>query len=155
MQRKISRTLTLGLAAAALLAQVVLAQGPHGHGPGDHGPDMLDHLVTALNLTAAQKATATQLHSDMVAKAMPLMQQSHQQWTEIHTLLEGTNPDATELGQKLIAAHAAEVQLKALHDNFVTQLGAVLTADQKAKLTQMEQRHQQMEANGPHGPGGM
>jgi Spy/CpxP family protein refolding chaperone len=157
MQKKTIRTFTLGLAAAALLVSVAFAQGPGGpggHGPGGHG-SMLDHLVTALNLTAAQKATATQLHSDMVTKSMPLMQQSHQQWTELHTLLDGANPDATELGQKLIAAHATETQLKALHDNFVTQLSAILTADQKATLTQMEQKHQQMNADGPHGPAGM
>ncbi len=143
---KIRKTLALGAAAAALIASAALAQGP-----GGHGPNMLEHVASALNLTAAQKATAMQLHGDLQAKAAPLMQQSKQQWSEIHTLLEGSSPDPTDLGQKLIAAHATQVQLKALHDDFVTKLGAILTPDQKAKLTQMEQLHQQMEANGPPG----
>jgi Spy/CpxP family protein refolding chaperone len=154
---KISRSLALGVAAVALFAAVALAQGP---GPGGHGPGMpgmLDHLATALNLTAAQKATATQLHADLEAKAMPLMQQSRQQWSEMRTLLDGSNPDATELGTKLIAFHATQVQLKALHDDFTTKLSAVLTADQKATFTKMEAHHQQMGIDGPPGvpPGSM
>jgi Spy/CpxP family protein refolding chaperone len=143
---KTIKTLALGAAAAALLASVALAQEP-----GGHGQKMLDHVASVLNLTAAQKATAMQLHSDLQAKAAPLMQQSKQQWSEIHTLLDGVNPDATELGQKLIAAHATQTQLKVLHSDFVAKLSAILTSDQKTKLTQMEQLHQQMEGDGPPG----
>ena len=143
---KIRKTLALGAAAAALLASVALAQEP-----GGHGQKMLDHIASVLNLTAAQKATAMQLHSDLQTKAAPLMQQSKQQWSEIHALLDGANPDATELGQKLIAAHATQAQLKALHEDFVNKVSAFLNPDQKAKLTQMLQLHQQMEADGPPG----
>lgn len=141
------RILTLALSAALILGASFAVQaqmhGFHGKG-GDHTA----FLTKALNLTTDQQAAVTKLHQDLMAKAQPLMQQHHQQMTEIKTLLDGVNPDATEIGQKTIAAHGTMQQLKALHDDFKTKLTGLLTPDQKAKLQQMEQAH------GNHAPFG-
>jgi len=146
------RILTLALSAALVLGASFAVQAQmHGHGMGMHGKAMADHtafLTKALNLTADQQAAVTKLHQDLMTKAQPLMQQHHQQMAEVKTLLDGVNPDATEIGQKTIAAHATMQQLKALHDEFKTKLTALLTPDQKAKLEQLHQAH------GDHAPFG-
>jgi Spy/CpxP family protein refolding chaperone len=139
-------------ACAALIAGAALAQ-PHGH-MGHMGPmgksgaaGMEEHLASALNLTDAQKASAKQIHADLMTKAQPLMTKMRQQRDELKTLLNGTNPDATEVGQKVIAAHDTRNQLKALHEDFANRFSALLNADQKAKFQAMRQRFE-------HGPGG-
>jgi Spy/CpxP family protein refolding chaperone len=138
------RILTLALSAVLVLGATFAVQAQmHGHGM--HGKGMMAHheafLTKALNLTADQQTAVTKLHQDLMAKAQPLMQQHHQQMAEVKTLLNGVNPDATEIGQKTIAAHATMQQLKALHDDFKTKLTALLTPDQKTKLQQMMQEH--------------
>jgi Spy/CpxP family protein refolding chaperone len=142
------RILTLTLSAALVLGAAFAAQAQmHGHGfHGKAGAGMMAHheelLTKALNLTADQQASVKALHQDQLTKAQPLMQQHHQQMAEVKALLDGTNPDATEIGQKMITAHATGLQLKALHDDFKTKLTALLTPDQKAKLQQLEQMRQ-------------
>ncbi len=136
------RILTLALSAALILGASFAIQAQVHHGfHGKAGADHTAFLTKALNLTTDQQAAVTKLHQDLMAKAQPLMQQHHQQMTELKTLLDGVNPDATEIGQKTIASHNTQQQLKALHDDFKTKLTALLTPDQKAKLQQMEQAH--------------
>jgi Spy/CpxP family protein refolding chaperone len=144
------RMLTLALSAALVLGAAFAVQAQmHGHGfHGKAGADHTAFLTKALNLTADQQASVKTLHQDLMTKAQPLMQQHHQQMAEIKTLLDGTNPDATEIGQKTIAAHATLLQLKSLHDDFKTKLTALLTPDQKTKLEQLHQAH------GDHAPFG-
>jgi Spy/CpxP family protein refolding chaperone len=137
---------------AALVLGASFAVRAQGHG-GFHDKGMAAHheefLAKALNLTADQKVAVKKLHQDLMAKAQPLMQQHKQQRDELKALLDGTNPDAGEIGQKTLASHATELQLKALHDDFKTKLGALLTPAQQTKLQQMEQMHHE---HGPMGP---
>jgi Spy/CpxP family protein refolding chaperone len=148
------RILTYSLCAALVLlgaAFAVHAQGHGFHGPmagghmaGHHMAGMQGHeefMAKALDLTADQTAAAKKLHAELLAKAQPLMTQHHQQMDEIKTLLNGTSPDATEIGQKMITAHATGQQLKTLHEDFMTRFSTLLTADQKTKLEQMKQSH--------------
>jgi Spy/CpxP family protein refolding chaperone len=136
------RILTLALSAALVLGASFAVQAQMHH--GFHGQETGGHtvfLTKALNLTADQQTAVQKLHQDLMAKAMPLMQQHRQQMSEVKSLLGGTNPDATEIGQKVITAHATQLQLKSLHEDFKTKLTALLTPDQKTKLQQMEQSH--------------
>jgi len=145
------RILTYGLCAALVLMGAAFAVHAQGHG-GLHGKMMGGHMAgmeghheemmaKALDLTADQTAAAKKLHAELLAKAQPLMTQHHQQMDEIKTLLDGANPDATEIGQKMITAHATGQQLKSLHEDFMTRFSTLLTADQKAKLEKMKQSH--------------
>jgi Spy/CpxP family protein refolding chaperone len=113
---------------------------------------MVDHLAAVLGLTEAQKVTASKLHASLETEAVPLIQQSRQQWAEIEMLLESANPDATEIGEKMIAAHATQARLKALHDDFHARLSTILTADQTAKLGQLEAARRQREGGRPGPP---
>jgi Spy/CpxP family protein refolding chaperone len=149
---KTTKILASAFAVALLLAAalVLQAQGPAFHRHMDMSGDMMARheafLTKALNLTAAQQASLKQLHADLAAKAKPLMDQQSQQWQDLHTLLASDNPDATEVGQAMIAVHATGRQLKALHDDFKTKFSALLTPDQLEKFNQFMQRE--------HGPFG-
>lgn len=142
------RILTYSLCAALVLLGAAFAVHAQGHGPhgkmGGHMAGMQKHeefMAKALDLTADQTAAAKKLHEELLAKAQPLMTQHHQQMDEIKTLLDGASPDATEIGQKMITAHATGQQLKTLHEEFMTRFSTLLTADQKTKLKQMKQMH--------------
>jgi Spy/CpxP family protein refolding chaperone len=161
------KILTLGFAAALVVgaAFALHAQGSGFHHMGGHmehmgghmehmgGPEgmaqMMEHVSKALSLTDTQKAAAKKLHEETFAKAGPLMEQHHQQMEEIHVLLDGDNPDATEIGQKMIAAHATGEQLKALHEAAMAKFSALLNADQLEKFKKFQEMHHD---GGPGGP---
>jgi Spy/CpxP family protein refolding chaperone len=138
------KLMTFALSAALLLGATFAVQaqmhGPHGKGMADH----MTYMTKALNLTADQQAAVKQLHADLMAKSQPLMAQHRQQRAELKNLMNGVNPSSDEIGQKTLASHNTELQLKALHDEFKTKFKALLTPDQQTKLTQIEASH-------PHG----
>jgi Spy/CpxP family protein refolding chaperone len=139
------KILTYSLCAALVLMGVAFAVHAQGHGFHGKMAGMRGHheefIAKALDLTADQTAAAKTLHTELLAKAQPLMTQHHEQMDEIKTLLDGASPDAAEIGQKMITAHATGQQLKTLHEGFKTRFTALLTADQSAKFQQMEQMH--------------
>ncbi len=154
------KILTFAFCFALLLATafVVQADGPGFHrrmgsmhgGMSRHG-DMAshaDHLAKALDLTDEQKAAARKLHEDAAAQAEPLREQVHQQWKEIHEMLEGGNADATAVGQRVIAAHAVREQLGAIHEETMTRFSALLNADQLEKLKKIKESHRDHEGFG-------
>ena len=140
----VKKTFVSTLCAALLVAGAAFAQ-PHPHGKaGMHDmAGMEAHLTAALNLTADQQAQVKALHEQLKAQMTPLLAQSRQQHQELKSLVNGTNPDAAEVGQKTLAANQTQGQIKALHENFKAKFTAILTPDQKAKFAQMEQtRHE-------------
>jgi Spy/CpxP family protein refolding chaperone len=150
----------LGLAAALLggAALTVHAQGHGFHGKG--GPEAMDMmekhaemLVHALGLTDEQHAAARKIHEEVAAKAAPLAEQHHQQMAEVRALLDGASPDATEVGQKMIAAHATKKQLEALHEDAMTRFSALLNPEQLEKLQKIHEEHREHGPLGHHGPG--
>jgi len=154
------KILTLALSAALMLGAAALWAQPGFHhkmgGPGGMMADHAEHfdfIARALDLTDEQKAAAKKIHEETAAKAEPLMDQHRAQMDEIHTLLDGANPDATEIGQKVIAAHATGEQLKALHEAAMAKFTALLNADQKAKLKKFQDMHHDRDGDGPPGPG--
>lgn len=147
------------LALSALLligSAAVFAAQSHGHGRGhargEIGHRMGAHLAKVLDLTESQQTAARQIHQEVAEKAKPLREQHHEQMDEVHELLDSANPDATVVGQKMIAAHATREQIKALHEEAMTRFSALLNAEQKAKL---EDLHEEHKGRFDHGPGGM
>ena len=156
MKRKILFTL---IAALVLVTGAALA-GEHfkqvmihdGGGHGEGGPRIMMHhggmaYAQELGLSEEQKEAAKQIHEEVWAKAKPLMEQHHQQFEEIHALLDAGNANPTEIGQKAIAAHASMKQVHALHEEGMERFKALLTEEQKAKLEELEKDHE----GGPHG----
>jgi Spy/CpxP family protein refolding chaperone len=142
MKRKILFSL---IAALVLIAGAALAgdtfQKIHVRGPHmmafEHGAE----LAEKLGLSAEQKESAKELHEELMAKAHPVMEQHHQQMEEIHSLLDAGNANATEIGQKMIAAHATRKQLEAIHEEGFERFASQLTEEQKAKLEELKKEH--------------
>jgi Spy/CpxP family protein refolding chaperone len=108
----------------------------------DHGgADMVEHLTAALDLTDEQQAAAKTIHQEVFAKAEPLMEQHRQHMEEAYALLDGDNPDATEVGGKMIAAHASMKQIRTLHEEAMARFATLLTAEQKAKFDEIKKSH--------------
>ncbi len=152
------RILTLALCAVLMLGATVLLAQPgfhHRGGPGKGGH--ADFLARALDLTDEQKAAAKEIHEEAEAKAETTREQHREQMEEIRAFLDGTNPDATQIGQKMIAAHATRQQLKALHQEAMTKLSALLNAEQLEKFKgfqeKLQERHHGPEGFGHRGPG--
>lgn len=135
------------LAALVLVAGVALAgetihrvkvheggDGPHIAFRMHHG----EHLAEELGLNAEQKESAKQLHEELMAKAEPIMEQHHQQMREIHELLDAGNVNATDIGQRMIAAHATRKQLEAIHTDGMERFKTFLTEEQREKLEKLE-----------------
>lgn len=148
------RILTLALCAVLMLGATVLLAQPgfhHRGGPGKGGH--ADFLARALDLTDEQKAAAKEIHEGVEAKSEPLTEQHREQMEEIHALLDSANPDATQIGQKMIAAHATRQQLKALHQETMAKFSALLNAEQLEKFKGFQERHHGPEGFGHRGPG--
>jgi Spy/CpxP family protein refolding chaperone len=158
-QMKKILALAFGLALLVAAAFALHAQGPDfHHRMGMHGDmmhgDMAQHMefmAKALDLTDEQKAAAQKIHAEVFAKAKPLMEQSEKQWQEIHDMLESGSPDATAIGERMIAAHATREQLSALHEDAMAKFSALLNADQLEKLKKFKEMHER-EGFRRHGP---
>lgn len=130
--------------AALALGGAAVAGGPGMHGKHGGGPHIrfehaIGHMIEKLDLTEDQKEASKKLHEDAKTRVHPLMEQHHQQMEEIHALLDAGTANATEIGEKMIAAHATRKQLEAAHDEIKASFVALLTAEQRAKLEELEE----------------
>lgn len=140
------RTSVLAACLVALLATTAFARpgGPHfkmRHGGGEHHAEM---LAAHLDLNESQQATLKTLQTEMNAKVEPLLEQHRQIFEGVHEALEAGNADPTELGNQMIAGWELLKQVRAAHEEVLTRLSAVLTAEQKEKLDEIKERHQKM-----------
>ena len=129
---------------AALAGEHMKRVMVHG-GPGEHMRHGGIALAEELGLNDEQKEAAKQIHEEIWAKVKPIAEQHHQQFEEIHALLDAGNANATEIGQKAIAAHATMKQVHTLHEEGMERFKALLTEEQKEKLETLEKEHP-----GPH-----
>lgn len=138
--------LAAGCLAALLTTGLVAQHGPGRghfkmrHGGGNHAEMLAEHL----GLDASQKATLKQLHEEAEAKSDPLIEQRHALMSQNHEALEAGNPDATEIGNRMIQAWELGQQIRAIHEEAMGKLSAVLTADQREKLGAMKERHREI-----------
>ena len=150
MRALFSMSKARGLAVGALLASAgaALAAG-HGvhHRIGGHagfGPEFEEHarhMVEALGLNEEQHAAGRALHQEIAAAAEPLMEEQRRYHEEILGLLEAERPDATAIGERVIAAHAAKQRLRQLHESGMERFKALLTDEQKERLAEIEAKH--------------
>jgi Spy/CpxP family protein refolding chaperone len=118
------------LVAAAVLACAVplwAQQVP------DH-PIAKDAVVQFLALTSDQVAQWDVLFSTYQQAAQPLWTQLRAVDSQIHTLLQGTNPDPTAVGALMIQSKGLRDQIGAVHQTYLTGFEALLGPDQLAKL---------------------
>ena len=152
----------VAFAAALLMSVAVLGQhgGPGGHrgpgGPGMHGGpggDLLGHFARELNLTDAQQAQVKQL----VAAFHESNKGLHEQLMKTGPgHFEGLKDGAFDEAAVRAAAQARanlHVEMEVGHARLMSQIYALLTAEQKAKVAELRQRHEQKRRQPPP-PGG-
>ena len=137
-------------------AFAIHADGPgFRHRMGRHG-DMAEHhehVAKTLGLSEEQRAAAKKIHEEVAAKAEPLQEQIHQQWKEIHEMLDSGSADATAIGQRMISAHATRQELKTLHEEAMSKFSALLNAEQLEKFKKLHERHEHDGVRRMHGFG--
>ncbi|HEX3558897.1 MAG TPA: Spy/CpxP family protein refolding chaperone [Pyrinomonadaceae bacterium] len=148
---------TLALAAALTLTAVALAHqdGPHGFGgpppggPGHHGgPGGLGPLAHELNLTDAQKAQIKQIEDGFRESTKSLHEQLFKTGGGP---LDGLSDTFDESAARAAAQSRAgiEVELEVAHARMMSQIYALLTAEQKAKVAELKQKFAQRQQQPP------
>ena len=155
----------LAFAAALMMTVAAFAQhgpgGPGGHrgpgGPGRHGGpgNAVGHLSRVLDLTDAQKAQIKQLEDSFKESTKSL----HEQLAKAGPggPFEALNGGAFDEAAVRAAAQARanlHVELEVAHARFFSQVYAVLTAEQRAKLAELHKQMQERHKQGPPPPDG-
>ena len=143
---KSTRTRVLAISAALLLAvAVALAQGMHGHGcPMGHGFEhMLGFYAHRLDLTSAQQDQIKAIWQKEKPALQPLMQQMKQFHSDMNKL--GTDGAFDEAKVRALATQQSQtmIELAVQHARIKSEMVQVLTPEQKAKLAELEARHEQ------------
>ena len=154
----------VALAAALMMTAAAFAQhgpgGPGGHrGPGRHGGhagpgNLLGHFSQVLDLTDAQKTQIKQFEDNFKESTKGL----HEQLGKAGPggPFEALNGGAFDEAAVRAAAQARanlHVELEVAHARFFSQVYAVLTAEQKAKLAELHKQMQERHRQGPPPPG--
>ncbi|MCS7043664.1 MAG: Spy/CpxP family protein refolding chaperone [Bryobacteraceae bacterium] len=139
----------VAVVAAVLLAQPVLAQG-WGLGPGPRGawggdptaaqtqPPAPAALKEALGLTDQQMQQILDLRKQAAEANRSVVEQIRAKRQELANLMKAANPDAVKAGQLLVDIRKLEDQRRARLEEFRAKAVALLTADQKQKLADLE-----------------
>ena len=133
-----NRILTIG-AALMLAAAAAIAQGMHGHGGPDGG---FHHLLKQLDLSADQKTQVKAIWEKEKPAMQPLMQQMHQAHQAMKTL--ETSGPFDEAKTRALATQNSQtmIEVEVAHARIKSEIMQILTADQKAKLAQIEANHE-------------
>jgi Spy/CpxP family protein refolding chaperone len=158
----------LAFAAAFMLSVAAFAQhgpggpgghhgpGGHGHrgGPGGPGGNLLGHISQVLDLTDAQKTQIKQLEDGFKESTKSL----HEQLGKAgpggpFEALNGGTFDETAVRAAAQARANLHVELEVAHAKFFSQVYAVLTTEQRAKLAELHKQMQERHKQGPPPPG--
>lgn len=146
------RTALALLFLLALVALPISAGGPPGNRtmPGLGGPPFDDErldrfterhaerLTRALDLSADQQATLERLQDELAATVRPLLEQLRSGRESMEAMLEAATPDATAIGQQAIAQHRLHGEMRAAHEQFKSELTAILNPTQRAQFEALQ-----------------
>lgn len=142
--------LIIALAGLALIAGAAYAAdqgegGPHrgmhhaymGGGPG------FGMFLHHLNLTDDQRAQVKQIMQNEKGNMKPLMQQEGQVHQQMMQLITSGKFDENSAGAIIRGEAQTHMQLEMEHAKIASQIYALLSSDQKAKLSDIMAKHQQ------------
>lgn len=146
---------TLALAAILLLTMAAFARqdggrgfgappppgGGHGRGEGRRG-DVLGPFARDLNLTDAQKAQIKQIADSFEESTKSLHEQLFKSGGTPLDGLDGTFDEATVRAAAQARA-SIQVELEVAHAKMLSQVYALLTSEQRAKLAELRQQFAQ------------
>jgi protein CpxP len=132
-----NRILIIG-AGVMLAVAAAVAQGPHGGGPdGD-----FHHMLKQLDLTSDQQGQVKAIWQKEKPSMQPLTQQMRQNH-EAMKALEAAGPfDEAKVTALATQGSQTMIQLQVEHERVKSEIMAILTPDQKAKLAQIEANHE-------------
>src|ERR1035438_6656744 len=128
------RLIVIALAASALFAQG--PGGPRMHRMSEQAKTT--EVQTYLNLTDTQISSLQQLRQSERAALKPIFQQMGPLHESLRTQSQSGSPDATAVGKLVLSIQSLEQQAEPIRSSFQQQALAVLTADQKTKLTTLQ-----------------
>jgi periplasmic protein CpxP/Spy len=134
---------TLGVTLAGAIAVSQTVKHAHMHGGGMFGGHMMGFFSHYLDLTDAQQAQAKEILAKEKPTIHPLMQQLAQTHHDMRQLSTSGNFD--EAKAREIAAQQAQTmtELMVQHARIEAELVQILTPEQKTKLNQFMERHEQ------------
>ncbi|HKM85627.1 MAG TPA: Spy/CpxP family protein refolding chaperone [Terriglobales bacterium] len=128
------RMLTIG-AAVLLAAAAAIAQGRHGFGgPGGD----FRRMLTQLDLTADQHSQVKAIFEKEKPTMQPLMQQMRQNHSAMEALEASGAFDEAKTRALATQNSQTMIELQVEHARIKSEIMQILTADQKAKLAQIE-----------------
>ena len=149
MKRGNNKFLVIGLGLIVAVSMALAQDAPppaHMHGHGHEmmmGGDLLGRYADALDLTDAQQ---TQM-KDIMAKEKPTMKPLMEQMFQGHKAMEQLVASGAydEAKVRAVAAQQAQTfqELAVQKARIDSEMMQVLTADQKAKLASIRQKHEQ------------
>lgn len=142
------RILTIG-AAVLLVAAAAIAEGRHGYG----GRGGFRHMLKQLDLTSAQQEQVKAIWTKEKPTLQPLMQQLRQNHSAMNALVASGPFDEAKTTALATQNSQTIIQLQVEHARIKSEIMQILTADQKAKLAQMEaNREARMSKHAPPPP---
>jgi protein CpxP len=162
MRLKRTKLVAFAVALASALALTAVGfgrqEGRHGGpGGGPHGPrggNPVEHLTRVLNLTDAQQAQVKQIEDSLRESTKPLHEQLMKSGGggPLDALKDGFDEAAVRSAAQ--ARAAVHVELEVAHAHAMSQIYALLTAEQKAKLAELRQQFEQHRPGPPPGEDG-
>jgi len=155
---------SVGAVALALLVGVAIAADQGDDAPMHHGMMMhhgfgegLGLPLHQLNLTDDQKTQIHQMMKTEHATMKPLMQQEFQAHQQMIQLVTSGNFNQAKAAAIAAQESQTHVQLEVEHAKIASQIYALLSSDQKAKVADIMAKHQQrmqehMQKNGEEAP---
>jgi protein CpxP len=149
--KKMSGVIAIVGALLLALAMVAFSQGPQGGPPrggdfhgGPGGPrDGLGPMGRDLNLTDEQKAQIKKIQDSFAESTKALREQAHAQHESEPDPLSGGAFDEAAVRAAAEAHAKIQVELEVTHARMMSQIFAVLTTEQKAKLAAKRQEFEQ------------
>ena len=131
-----TRILTIG-AAVLLMTAAALAQGAQRW----HHRGGFQHMLKHLDLTSEQQSQVKAIWAKEKPTLQPLMQQMRQNDSAMNALVTGGSFDEGKATTLATQNSQTAIQLQVEHAKIKSEIMQILTADQKAKLAQLEARH--------------
>ena len=150
--KKTSGVIAFVGALLLVLAMVAFSQGPRGGGPhGEHGGphDGLGPKARDLNLTDEQKAQVKKITDSAMESTKALRDQLHALHESEPDPLSGAAFDEAAVRAAAEARAKVQVELEVAHARTMSQVIALLTPEQKAKLAAKHQEFEQRHKDGP------
>lgn len=156
----IAAALMLILATGSFAQMGPGPRGPRGGGPGGPGMvaadqpfaanqerhDPLTGVQSALNLTAAQVESLRTLLNGRLTAVQALASEMQARSQAVQAAFSAASPNATDIGNAILAQRATQNKVKAINDKFQTDFTNLLTADQKQVLESIRAAAQKIPA---------